>query len=67
MRLTLLHQNAKKEFAFQAYWPDEDSGPELETPGEDAWSDVVPVPTLDYENLGSKYVSRPNFCHYVQW
>ncbi|KAI0766002.1 hypothetical protein BC629DRAFT_902273 [Irpex lacteus] len=43
--------NAKKEFAFQAYWPDEDSGPEAV--GEDAWSDVVDVATLDYNNIGS--------------
>ncbi|KAI0091577.1 hypothetical protein BDY19DRAFT_931199 [Irpex rosettiformis] len=45
--------NGKKEFAFQAYWPDEDSGPDPETPGEEAWSDVVPVPTLDYAGIGS--------------
>ncbi|KAI0692495.1 FAD/NAD(P)-binding domain-containing protein [Cytidiella melzeri] len=43
--------HGKEEFAFQAYWPDEDSGPE--TIGEDAWTDVVPVSTLNYEHIST--------------
>lgn len=47
-------QNGKKEFAVQLYWPDEDAGaPSTST---DAWSDIVPVSSINFDDCGNKCV-----------
>ena len=48
-------QRAKKEFAVQLYWPDEDAGtPEDAT---ESWYDAVPTSNIDFSGLGDMCVS----------
>lgn len=45
----LLAQSAKKGFAIQMYWPDEDSGPEESSAD---WFDVIPTEQIKMDDCG---------------